>query len=177
VVGITGTDGKTTTAFLAAGALEAAGLSSGLSGTVATQIGDRREANPEHTTTPGAPLLQQTLRAMVAAGNAVAVVETTSHGLAADRVLGIAQEAGARVLTYGTDPAADVRATHVEEDARRLRIVVAAPSGDGSVDLQLAGRFNVHNALAVVALGEVLELDPAAVQAGLAAVQGVPGRM
>ena len=247
VVGITGTDGKTTTAFLAAGALEAAGLSSGLSGTVATQIGDRREANPEHTTTPGAPLLQRTLRAMVAGGNSVAVVETTSHGLAADRVLGIAydvailtnlthehiefhgsweayrdaklslferlsagplnpvkelagrrwpkaaivnaddpnagafigvaQEAGARVLTYGTDPAADVRATHVEEDARRLRIVVAAPSGDGSVDLQLAGRFNVHNALAVVALGEVLELDPAAVQAGLAAVQGVPGRM
>ena len=247
VVGITGTDGKTTTAFLAAGALEAAGLSSGLSGTVATQIGDRREANPEHTTTPGAPLLQRTLRAMVAGGNSVAVVETTSHGLAADRVLGIAydvailtnlthehiefhgsweayrdaklslferlsagplnpikelagrrwpkaaivnaddpnagafigvaQEAGARVLTYGTDPAADVRATHVEEDARRLRIVVVAPSGDGSVDLQLAGRFNVHNALAVVALGEVLELDPAAVQAGLAAVQGVPGRM
>ena len=247
VVGITGTDGKTTTAFLAAGALEAAGLSNGLSGTVATQIGDRREANPEHTTTPGAPLLQRTLRAMVAGGNSVAVVETTSHGLAADRVLGIAydvailtnlthehiefhgsweayrdaklslferlsagplnpvkelagrrwpkaaivnaddpnagafigvaQEAGARVLTYGTDPAADVRATHVEEDARRLRIVVVAPSGDGSVDLQLAGRFNVHNALAVVALGEVLELDPAAVQAGLAAVQGVPGRM
>jgi UDP-N-acetylmuramoyl-L-alanyl-D-glutamate--2,6-diaminopimelate ligase len=247
VVGITGTDGKTTTAFLAAGALGAAGLSSGLSGTVATQIGDRREANPEHTTTPGAPLLQRTLRAMVAGGNAVAVVETTSHGLAADRVLGIAydvailtnlthehiefhgsweayrdaklslferlsavplnpvkdlagrrwpkaaivnaddpnagafigvaQEAGARVLTYGTDPAADVRATHVEEDARRLRIAVAAPSGDGSVDLQLAGRFNVHNALAVVALGEVLELDPAAVRAGLAAVRGVPGRM
>ena len=247
VVGITGTDGKTTTAFLAAGALAAAGLSSGLSGTVATQIGDRREANPEHTTTPGAPLLQRTLRAMVAGGNAVAVVETTSHGLAADRVLGIAydvailtnlthehiefhgsweayrdaklslferlsagplnpvkelggrrwpkaaivnaddpnagafigvaQEAGARVLTYGTDPAADVRATHVEEDARRLRIAVAAPSGDGSVDLHLAGRFNVHNALAVVALGEVLELDPAAVRAGLAAVEGVPGRM
>jgi len=247
VVGITGTDGKTTTAFLAAGALEAAGLSSGLSGTVATQIGDRREANPEHTTTPGAPLLQRTLRAMVDGGNGVAVVETTSHGLAADRVLGIAydvailtnlthehiefhgsweayrdaklslferlsasplnpvkelagrrwpkaaivnaddpnagafvgvaQEAGARVLTYGTDQAADVRATHVEEDARRLRIAVAAPSGDGSVDLRLAGRFNVHNALAVVALGEVLELDPAAVRAGLAAVQGVPGRM
>jgi UDP-N-acetylmuramoyl-L-alanyl-D-glutamate--2,6-diaminopimelate ligase len=247
VIGITGTDGKTTTAFLAAGSLEAAGLSSGLSGTVATQIGDRREANPEHTTTPGAPLLQRTLRAMVAGGNTVAVVETTSHGLAADRVLGIAydvailtnlthehiefhgsweayrdaklslferlsagalnpvkelggrrwpkaaivnaddpnagafigvaQEAGARVLTYGTDPAADVRATHVEEDARRLRIAVVAPSGDASLDLQLAGRFNVHNALAVVALGEVLALDPAAVRAGLASVQGVPGRM
>ena len=247
VVGITGTDGKTTTAFLAAAALRTAGLSTGLSGTVATQIGDRREANPEHMTTPGAPLLQRLLRAMVAGGNEVGVIETTSHGLAADRVLGVAydvailtnlthehlefhgtweayrdaklslferlavgpanpakelagrrwpkaaivnaddpnagafigvaQEAGARVLTYGTDPAADVRATHVEEDARRLRIAVSAPAGDGSVDLRLAGRFNVHNALAVVALGEILGLDPPAVRAGLAAVPGVPGRM
>src|SRR5207245_8451679 len=83
VVGITGTDGKTTTSFLAVGAFEAAGLSSGLVGTVATQIGRTRESNPEHMTTPGAPSLQRTLRAMVGAGNGVAVVETTSHGLAA----------------------------------------------------------------------------------------------
>jgi len=247
IVGITGTDGKTTTSFLAAAALEAAGLPSGLVGTVATQVGRIREANPEHMTTPGAPLLQRTLRAMADAGNTVAVVETTSHGLAADRVRGIAydiailtnlthehlefhgsweayrdaklslferlavgrtnpikelggrrwpkaaivnaddpnagafagvaQEAGARIVTYGTDPSADVRATRVEEDAQRLRIGFEAPAGSSTVDLQLAGRFNVHNALAVVALGEVLELDPAAVRAGLAAVAGVPGRM
>ena len=247
IVGITGTDGKTTTSFLAAAALEAAGQSSGLVGTVATQVGRIREANPEHMTTPGAPLLQRTLRAMADAGNTVAVVETTSHGLAADRVRGIAydiailtnlthehlefhgsweayrdaklslferlavgrtnpikelggrrwpkaaivnaddpnagafagvaQEAGARIVTYGTDPSADVRATRVEEDAQRLRIGFEAPAGSSTVDLQLAGRFNVHNALAVVALGEVLELDPAAVRAGLAGVAGVPGRM
>jgi UDP-N-acetylmuramoyl-L-alanyl-D-glutamate--2,6-diaminopimelate ligase len=248
VVGITGTDGKTTTSFLAAAALEAAGLSPGLIGTVATQVGTTREANAEHTTTPGAVELQRTLRAMADAGNAVAVVETTSHGLAADRVagiaydvailtnlthehlefhgtwenyrdaklslferlavgpanpakdaaagrawpkaaivnaddpnagafIGVAQEAGARIVTYGTDPAADVRATHVEEDAHRLRIGFVAPSGEGSVDLRLAGRFNVHNALAVVALGEVLDLDPAAIRDGLARLTGVPGRM
>jgi UDP-N-acetylmuramoyl-L-alanyl-D-glutamate--2,6-diaminopimelate ligase len=247
IVGITGTDGKTTTSFLAAAALEAAGLSSGLIGTVATQVGATREANPEHTTTPGAPLLQRTLRAMADAGNAVAVVETTSHGLAADRVhgiaydiailtnlthehlefhgtweryrdaklslferlaagpanpakelagrawpkaaivnaddpnasafIGVAQEAGARIVTYGTDPAADVRATHVEEDARGLRIAYAAASGTATLELAIVGRFNVHNALAVVALGEVLGLDPAAFRTGLAGVTGVPGRM
>jgi UDP-N-acetylmuramoyl-L-alanyl-D-glutamate--2,6-diaminopimelate ligase len=247
IVGITGTDGKTTTSFLATAALEAAGLSSGLIGTVATQVGTVREANPEHMTTPGAPLLQRALRAMADNGNVVAVVETTSHGLAADRVRGIAydvailtnlthehlefhgtweayrdaklslferlavgranpakelagrrwpkaaivnaddpsagafagvaQEAGARIVTYGTDPAADVRATRVEEDAHRLRIAFDAPGGSGSIDLRLAGRFNVHNALAVVALGEVLDLDPAAIRAGLEGVLGVPGRM
>ncbi len=247
VVGITGTDGKTTTSFLAEAALEAAGLSSGLLGTVETKIGASREPNPEHMTTPGALELQRALRAMVAAGNAAAVVETTSHGLAADRVrgiaydaailtnlshehldfhgtweayrdaklslferlavsernprkatptaawpkvavvnvddpsaglfVGVAQEAGARIVTYGTDPAADVRATHSEEDARGLRVAFEAPSGAARVALRLAGRFNVHNALAVVALGEGLGLDPAAVRAGLESVEGVPGRM
>jgi UDP-N-acetylmuramoyl-L-alanyl-D-glutamate--2,6-diaminopimelate ligase len=247
VIGITGTDGKTTTSFLAVAAVEAAGLSSGLVGTVETKIGRTREANPEHTTTPGAPALQRALRAMVRAGNAAAVVETTSHGLAAERVrgiaydaailtnlshehlefhgsweayrdaklslferlavsernplkaspapawpkraivnaddpsvglfVGVAQEAGAGVVTYGTDAAADVRATHSEEDGRRLRVAYDAPSGSGRVELRLAGRFNVHNALAVIALGEALGLDPRAVQAGLESVDGVPGRM
>ena len=245
VVGITGTDGKTTTSFLAAAALESAGLSTGLIGTVATQIGAAREANPAHTTTPGAIELQRALRAMVQAGNEAAVIETTSHGLAADRVrgiaydvailtnlthehlefhgtweryrdaklslferlavsaanpmkenltwpkaaivnaddpnagafIGVAQEAGARIVTYGTSEAADVRATHIEEDARRLRVEFTAPGGAAEVDLRLAGRFNVHNALAVVALGEMLRLDPAAVRRGLEGLSGVPGRM
>ena len=87
------------------------------------------------------------------------------------------QEAGARVLTYGTDPAADIRATRIEEDARRLRFTYEAPSGGGTAELQLVGRFNVHNALAVVALGEALGLDPAAVRSGLASLPLVPGRM
>ncbi len=91
--------------------------------------------------------------------------------------IGVAQEAGARILTYGTDPAADVRATRVEEDQRRLRIAYDAPSGSATVDLRLVGRFNVHNALAVVALGEAVGLDPAAVRDGLASVPVVPGRM
>jgi UDP-N-acetylmuramoyl-L-alanyl-D-glutamate--2,6-diaminopimelate ligase len=91
--------------------------------------------------------------------------------------IGVTQEAGARVLTYGTDAAADIRATRIEEDARRLRIAYEAPSGAASVDLQLVGRFNVHNALAVVALGEATGLDPAAVREGLAGLPLVPGRM
>ena len=52
IVGVTGTDGKTTTSFLAAAALEAAGVSTGLIGTVDTKIGDIRESHEEHATTP-----------------------------------------------------------------------------------------------------------------------------
>ena len=80
-------------------------------------------------------------------------------------------------MTYGTDPAADVRASHVEEDSGHLRVAYEAPSGAATLELRLAGRFNVHNALAVVALGEALGLDPAAVRRGLASVELVPGRM
>ncbi|HEX9550192.1 MAG TPA: UDP-N-acetylmuramyl-tripeptide synthetase, partial [Candidatus Limnocylindrales bacterium] len=89
VIGITGTDGKTTTSFLATAALEAAGVPTGMLGTAALEIGDVREPNPEHATTPEAPRLQAILRAMVAAGDRAAIVETTSHGLALERVAGI----------------------------------------------------------------------------------------
>jgi UDP-N-acetylmuramoyl-L-alanyl-D-glutamate--2,6-diaminopimelate ligase len=95
----------------------------------------------------------------------------------ASAFIGVTQEAGARVLTYGTDPSADVRATRIEEDAHRLHIAYDAPSGSATLDLRLAGRFNVHNALAVVALGEAIGLDPAAVREGLASLAVVPGRM
>jgi UDP-N-acetylmuramoyl-L-alanyl-D-glutamate--2,6-diaminopimelate ligase len=89
----------------------------------------------------------------------------------------VALEAGVSSISFGEAAAADVRATSVAEDARSLRFDVTTPRWQGSISLQLAGRFNVHNALAAVALGEVLDLDPEAVRAGLAAVRGVPGRM
>ncbi len=242
VVGVTGTDGKTTTSFLAVAALELAGLSTGLIGTIDAKVGPLREANAEHITTPGAPELQALLRAMVAGGNTAAVVETTSHGLALERVADVAydaailtnvthehlelhgtfeayraaklslferlaapgagrdprrprvgivnrddpsaplfeavvRESGARLITYGADPSAAVHATRVVEDASGLRIRYATPAGEAELELRLAGRFNVHNALAVVALGEAWDLDPAAIRQGLETMAGVPGRM
>ena len=58
IVGVTGTDGKTTTCFLAVAALEAAGVRTGMTGTAATRIGGVQEANEAHATTPEAPALQ-----------------------------------------------------------------------------------------------------------------------
>ena len=72
-----------------------------------------------------------------------------------------AHEAGATVVTYGTDPSADVRATGGRggraPPARPLRGAVGRRR---TLELRLAGRFNVHNALAVVALGEALGPGP-----------------
>ena len=215
----------------------------GLIGTVATRIGGSREPNAEHATTPSAPSCRRRSARWSTAATAAAVIETTSHGLALDRVGGIAydvailtnlshehlefhgsceayrdaklspvraaraagrrapsprapagrgpasstpttrrpaafvgvtQEAGARVLTYGTDPSADVRADRVEEDARGLRVARRRRRAR-ALDLRLAGRFNAHNALAVVALGEAFGLDPAAIRDGLASARARAG--
>jgi len=250
VIGVTGTDGKTTTAAMAVAALEAAGIRTGLISTAEQKVGPHRAGTPTHVTTPEAPELQRALRAMVRAGDAAAVVESTSHGLALERVgeipydvavltnlthehlelhgtfeayraakvslferLAVAagkppkpaslpggrgwprggivnlddpsadvfvaatRNAGATLVTYGTGAGADVRATAIDETAGQIRVDVATPRGALAMTLPLIGLFNVHNALAVVALAELMDLDPEAVRGGLAGFRGVRGRM
>ncbi|MBA2570396.1 MAG: UDP-N-acetylmuramoyl-L-alanyl-D-glutamate--2,6-diaminopimelate ligase [Chloroflexi bacterium] len=245
VVGITGTDGKTTTAHLVRALLGACAGPTGMVGTIDVVVGGRSLGNTGRATTPEAPELQAHLAGMVAAGDRFAVVEATSHGLAQDRAaeidwdvavltnighehlefhrtheayraakrrlfeslarpsgsdvggkgvttavvnrddaaadefLDAARAAGAKLLTYGTDPrgSADIRATSVHEDATGLTIAVATPTWRDTVALPLAGRFNVHNALAAIGVAEAFGIDPACIRAALAAVEPVPGRM
>ncbi len=86
VVGITGTDGKTTTSHLTTTVLEAAGLSVGRLGTVDTYLPGETGAVAGRMTTPEAPEVQRLLRRMVDAGCDYAIVESTSHGLALHRL-------------------------------------------------------------------------------------------
>lgn len=83
VVGITGTNGKTTTAFLAREILEAAGTSCGLLGTVKQVVGGEEEA--VERTTPEAIDLQATFRRMLEAGDRACAMEVSSHALALHR--------------------------------------------------------------------------------------------
>lgn len=83
VVGITGTDGKTTTTFLTSAALEAGGHTTGFIGTVDFKIGRHQSANATRQSTPEAPEVQAMLRDMVDAGCDYAVLESTSHALSA----------------------------------------------------------------------------------------------
>ncbi len=89
VIGVTGTDGKTTTATLIHSILTAAGLRAGLISTVSAVIGDETLDTGLHVTTPGADAVQHYLARMVAAGLTHAVLEATSHGLAQGRVNGV----------------------------------------------------------------------------------------
>ncbi len=83
VVGITGTDGKSTTTALASVVLEAGGHTTGMIGTVDFKVARRQWANDTRQSTPEAPEVQALLREMVAAGCGYAVVEATSHALSA----------------------------------------------------------------------------------------------
>lgn len=89
--GITGTNGKTTSAFLAAHLLDHAGLRAGLMGTVERRIGGR--SLPAGRTTPEAIDIQRDLAEMVEAGDRALVMEVSSHALHMDRVLGTQFEA------------------------------------------------------------------------------------
>jgi UDP-N-acetylmuramoyl-L-alanyl-D-glutamate--2,6-diaminopimelate ligase len=84
VVGVTGTNGKTTTAFLVAAMFEAAGISSGLLGTVEARIGGVRERLA--LTTPEAPDLHRLLARMLDAGDTACVLEASSIAVSMGRL-------------------------------------------------------------------------------------------
>ena len=87
VIGITGTDGKTTTAYILTSILEAAGARVGRLGTVDAYVpGTDIDSHTHRMTTPEAPEVQRLLREMVEAGCEYAIVEATSHGLALHRL-------------------------------------------------------------------------------------------
>jgi UDP-N-acetylmuramoyl-L-alanyl-D-glutamate--2,6-diaminopimelate ligase len=84
IAGVTGTNGKTTTAFLLRAILEAAGRKPGLVGTVEWRVGG--ELRPAPFTTPEAIDLQRLFREMLDAGDRSAAVEASSHGAALRRL-------------------------------------------------------------------------------------------
>src|SRR5689334_9334873 len=100
VIGVTGTDGKTTTSFYIYNILKAAGIKTGLITTVEAKIGDKTYDTGFHVTTPDAKEINKLLAEMVKQGCEYAVVEVTSHSLSQHRVWGIPFNIG--VLTNVT---------------------------------------------------------------------------
>lgn len=86
VIGVTGTDGKTTTSNLIHQILRAAGIPAGMISTVNALIGEEVLDTGFHVTTPEAPDVQRYLARMVEVGLTTVVLEVTSHGLEQRRV-------------------------------------------------------------------------------------------
>jgi UDP-N-acetylmuramoyl-L-alanyl-D-glutamate--2,6-diaminopimelate ligase len=226
VIGITGTNGKTTTAYLLASIFEAAGIRCGLLGTVAYRIGDVvREAT---RTTPEAPDVQALLRQMVDEGCGACAIEVSSHALALRRVDGMTFaagvftnltrdhldfhanmdeyfrakrrlfemlprdapsllnlddprgsaliDAGGRPITYAIGRAADITPGPLSFSLDGLTFDARTPRGTLHVRSTLVGRPNVYNILAAVSTATALDLPFDAIERGVQALAGVPGR-
>lgn len=237
VVGVTGTDGKTTTCNLIHSVLTAAGHRSGMVSTVSARIGDEEIDTGFHVTTPEAQDLQAYLRRMVDWGAEYAVIEATSHGLAQRRVDAVDfdvavltnithesleyhgtfeayRDAKARLfrllgessrkvgvpkvailnaddpsldffrtipadlhLTYAIERPADLTVGGIQATPAGLRFVAHTPAGSFEIVSPLLGVYNVYNILAALAVGVSQGVSVEAVQAGIAAVRSVVGRM
>jgi UDP-N-acetylmuramoyl-L-alanyl-D-glutamate--2,6-diaminopimelate ligase len=173
VVGVTGTNGKTTTSFLLYAILEAAGLRPGLLGTIETRIGDRHE--PAVRTTPEAIDLQRTFRAMLDAGNRSCALEASSHASELRRLDRV--RFAALVFTNLTQDHLDFHGTMDAyfEAKRRLflggeEMPPAAINVDDPYGARIAGDLRAvrHERLVTYGLGGEAELRPDAIELGAA---------
>jgi UDP-N-acetylmuramoyl-L-alanyl-D-glutamate--2,6-diaminopimelate ligase len=127
VVGVTGTNGKTTTAYLVRSLLEAMGEQCGLLGTVKSVIGGREHAVAR--TTPEAIDLQGDLRAMLDGGDRACAMEVSSHALELERVAAIGFAAA--VFTNLTQDHLDFHGTMEDYFRAKRRLFVDDPPGPG----------------------------------------------
>ncbi len=233
VIGITGTNGKTTTAFMIRDCLEGAGRAPGLMGTVQYEIGAR--ILPATRTTPESSDTQGYLDQMRNAGCRSVVMEVSSHALAQDRVRGLDfdvavftnlthdhldyhvtmehyfeakrrlftglgtgakpgvavihrddphgrqlaadPEIRGKVLTFGIEEGADIRACDISYTPAGSDFTVRSPWGEARLHIPLLGRFNLQNGLAAYAAARALGLDEEPVVRALARRTAVPGRL
>ncbi|MGB3542475.1 UDP-N-acetylmuramoyl-L-alanyl-D-glutamate--2,6-diaminopimelate ligase [Rubrivirga sp.] len=158
LVGVTGTNGKTTTVFLLHHLLTALGHETGLVGTVENRIGQDRYATAY--TTPESPALQRFLRTALEGGCSHVAMEVSSHGLALDRVGGLGFEVA--VFTNLTQDHLDYHETLDEYRAAKRKLF----DGLGSDSVAVVNRDDpewermVENTAArVVTFGTGLEAD------------------
>jgi UDP-N-acetylmuramoyl-L-alanyl-D-glutamate--2,6-diaminopimelate ligase len=199
VAGITGTNGKTTTAYLLRSILEAAGRRPGFLSTIERRVG--RDSRPVGLNTPESVDLQRLFREMLSAGDDACVMEATSMASSKGRLDGtrfavlvftnLTQDHldfhGTMESYYDAKRRLFAQAEHAvvnvgDEWGRRLAAELpGATAFDATADpidadLRLKGRFNRENAAAAAAAARALALPGDAISRGLEAVDVVPGR-
>ena len=128
IIGVTGTNGKTTTSFMIHRLLQESGIKTGLLTTVANGVGEDIVRQKEHMTTTKASILQRRLRDYARQGAEWVVVETSSHSLAQHRVWGIPYEIA--VMTNITHDHLDYHGTfHNYVEAKRRLFKIANKHG------------------------------------------------
>jgi UDP-N-acetylmuramoyl-L-alanyl-D-glutamate--2,6-diaminopimelate ligase len=199
VAGITGTNGKTTTAYLLRAILEAAGRRTGLLSNIERRVGGA--PRPVALNTPEAIDLQRLFREMLAVGDDSCVMEATSMASSKGRLEGT--RFAVLVFTNLTQDHLDFHGTMESYFAAKQRLFAQAQRAvvnvadkwgrrlaaelpgaitfDAAADRlpaepKLRGRFNRENAAAAAAAARALGVHEEAIRRGLEAVELVPGR-
>ena len=128
IAGVTGTNGKTTTAYLLAAILDSAGLQAGLLGTVESRVGGA--VRPVTRTTPEAIDLQRTFREMLAAGDRACAMEASSIAAALHRLDGT--RFAALAFTNLTQDHLDFHETMEQYFEAKRQLFVRADAGAGA---------------------------------------------
>lgn len=141
VIGVTGTNGKTTTSFMIWKMLNEAGHKTGLLTTVGwSENGEKLHKQLEHMTTERVEILNQRMRAVADAGAEFLVLEVTSHALAQYRTLGVPIEIA--VFTNLTHEHLDYHGTFENYRKAKMRLFESAKSGVVNVDDASAKHFS-----------------------------------
>ena len=232
VIGVTGTNGKTSTCYMIHRMLHEAGYKVGLMSTVAYGVGNDIRPQIHHMTNVPVPELMQRLKWMRMQGVEWLVLETTSHAMAQYRTWGVPysiavltnithehldyhktferyaaakrklfqqtnrNKAGLQIgIVNAEDPQADSFAAAVKNpvrygveqgDVRARNVRLSSDGVEYDVDLDgqtahircnVPGSFSVYNSLAAVCVGRAIGLTPKQIAQGIAALEGVEGRM
>ncbi len=234
IIGVTGTNGKTTTTYFIDQILRKAGRKTGIIGTINYQIGDR--IIPAVNTTPGPIQLRELLSQMLEANIETVIMEVSSHAIAQRRIAGIEfdtciftnltpehldyhetlekyrdtklqlfEQMGknskkntakkaiiniddpaskrfcdvcqVEIITYGLNTNAFVYASDIKSiiDGSSFKLHIGSNKSIG-VKINLAGKYNIYNALAATSAASAFGLSLNEIKSGLESLKSVPGR-
>lgn len=132
VIGVTGTDGKTTTTHLLYHVLSSAGKHGSMLSTIYAKVGGKEYDTGFHVTTPDSFTIQKMIREAVSAGEEYFILETTSHAIDQNRIWGIQFEAA--ILTNITHEHLDYHKTIEEYAKTKLRLIEMAKLAVVNID-------------------------------------------
>lgn len=183
IIGVTGTDGKTTTCHLIYEILKKAGFKVALISTVAAYIGDEEIDTGFHVTSPDPRLLQPLLKKIAKQGFTHLVLEVTSHGLDQNRFVGIRFYTA--IITNITHEHLDYHGTFEKYKATKMKLLKMASYPiyeytKTKIKVEnpvLAGEHNQYNIGAAEAIAKIFGIRYSVISEVVKNFAGVPGRM